>query len=93
MLKLEVGCERLFENCPRLRLAQTRQLCYTACQAVNSFAFIALLARVKPGKLYGEPRFGGCAQQGVSPFVISPGLFQGLTRNPSGDAPSFSVGC
>ena len=29
---------------------------------------------------------------GASPFVISSRAFQGLTRNPSGDAPSFSDG-
>ena len=48
------------------------EICYNI--ANNSFAFIALLARVKPGKLYGGPRFGGCVHLGASPFVISPGL-------------------
>ena len=34
----------------------------------NSFAFVALLARVKPGKFYGEPRYGGCVPSGRISF-------------------------
>ena len=52
------------------------EICYTI--ADNSLAFIALLARVKPGKFQlKEPRFGGCARLGASPFVISFRAFPG----------------
>ena len=56
----------------QVHLPQGGEICYNS--STNSFAFIALLARVKPGKLYGGPRFGGCVHLGASPFVISPGL-------------------
>ena len=58
----------------------------------NSFAFVALLARVKP-----RISTVRAAIRWMRPFwahllfVISYRAFAGLTRNPSGDAPSLTL--
>ena len=83
LLKLPTRVSKSFVvNDLRGRLAHARLFCYTSVRQFYSFASVALLARVKPGKLYGEPRFGGCAQQGASPFVVSCKAFAGLTLKP-----------
>ena len=61
------------------------RICYNIARQFNRCAFVALQARVKTGKLCGEPRWGECVRQGAFPFVISPRLFQGLIRNPTRD--------
>lgn len=45
---------------------QAAGICYNKRRHFNSYAFVALLARVKPGKLYGEPRWGECAPGRIS---------------------------
>lgn len=95
LLKLPTRVSKLFVvNDLRGRLAHARLFCYTSVRQFYSFASVALMARVKPGKLYEEPRYGGCVYLGASPFVISSGLFQGLTRNPArGCALSLACRC
>ncbi len=95
LLKLPTRLSKLFVvNDLRGRLAHARLFCYTSGRQFYSFASVALMARVKPGKLYEEPRYGGCVYLGASPFVISSGLFQGLTRNPArGCALSLACRC
>ena len=38
------------------------RICYNIARQFNRCAFVALQARVKPGKLYGEPRWGECVR-------------------------------
>ena len=44
----------------------TVRICYNIARQFNRCAFVALQARVKPGKLYGEPRWGECAPGRIS---------------------------
>ena len=61
----------------RRHLTRRCELCNNMRRQFNDFAFVALLARVKPGKFYEGPRFGGCVHLGASPFVISSRAFPG----------------
>jgi len=48
--------------------SRAEEICYNTGRQFNSFAFVALLARVKPGKFYEGPRFGGCVSYGRISF-------------------------
>lgn len=79
-------------NGSRERLARARPFCYTARQTIQQHCVRRMVARVKPQNSSARATIRWMRPMGASPFVISYKAFAGLTRNPSGDAPSSSDG-